>query len=110
MANPSGHLPDTLQAPQISRTFTTFTADIDLRQQSGCPTHAAQRLLLINNTAGALSAVFAGTDDVDATVSVPTVTAVEINQAVRKIDDTTADTLTSIVAFWWCDGATVFNP
>lgn len=96
--------------PTHFRTFTTFTTDVDLTAQSGCPPYEAERLEVTNETAGALDITVRGPDAVDVEIDVPANTVRVVRAPVYAIDADTDDTLTSVTAYWWWDGSVTLNP
>ena len=90
--------------------FTTFTADIDLATQSGYPAHAAERLVLVNATAGALTASLTDYGGHTYTVTVLAGETWVEDHAVSIIEAATADTFTEIRAYWWASGSHHLNP
>ena len=99
-----------LSPSHYAASFDTFTADIDLTAQSGFPAHCAERLVLVNATAGALVASL--TDYSGQTYDV-TVLAGQTwceEHAVAIIEAATADTFTEIRAYWWASGSHHINP
>lgn len=104
------HLPITDEASAVHvAKFTTFTAQINLRTQSGYPNHSPQRLMFHNASGGTLNAVVK--DQAGHSVSYPVLnnTYLIVDGAVQSIEASTDDTLTAIFAYWWVDGSTVLN-
>lgn len=112
--NPSTHQPDTVQSADVAKTFTNseIGSQIVLRTQSGYPTHAPQLLLLSNtDTSTAAAAVLTDRKGNSFTVNVPAASVVPVECGVLTIEASTTDTSTfSIVAFWWTDSSTEFQP
>jgi hypothetical protein len=98
------------QAPAHVAKFATFTANIDLRAQSGYPQHCPQRLFLQNNTDGSLNATLVDIAGHSLVLAVPARTGIFWDAAVASIGSATDDTLSAVFAFWWVDGSTVINP
>ncbi len=97
------------QVPVHIAKFSTFTSAIDLRAQSGYPTHCPQRLLLHNGTSGALNASIKDLAGHTTIVSIGALEKVYVDGAFQSIEAATDDTLTAIYAFWWVDGSTSVN-
>jgi len=98
------------QVPSHIAKFTTFTADIDLRAQSGYPNHCPQRLILQNTTAGALNASVVDIAGHTTVVAIPANQSVTLDGAIATVAAATDDTVPAIYAFWWTDSATIINP
>lgn len=94
----------------LAKTFSTFTADIDLTGQSGFPNHVAQRLVLVNGTDGALVATLVDFAGKSYTLTVLANSTWEECHAVRTIAAATADTFTEIRAYWWTGSSLRNNP
>jgi hypothetical protein len=97
------------QVPVHIAKFSTFTSAIDLRAQSGYPTHCPERILLHNATSGALNASIVDLAGHTTIVSVGALEKIYIDAAIASIAAATDDTLTAIYAFWWVDGSTTVN-
>jgi hypothetical protein len=98
--------------PRYIRSFTSFVADIDLRNQVGCPNSSAGRLLCFNSTAAPINLVVAGDDDVDVTIPIPGGVATEgvsteLEGSFKKIDTGTG--ALTVTAFWWDGGAPIVH-
>jgi hypothetical protein len=93
----------------LAKTFTTFTADIDLTAQSGYPMHGAI-VEVVNSTAGSLAASLSDNNNNTFQCTVPAALSRVPPVVVRKILAATADTMTEITAYWWVNSATKFNP
>lgn len=97
------------QVPVHTQKFTTFTSAIDLRAQSGYPTHCPQRLLFYNATAGALNASVVDLAGHTIILPVEARSYIYVDGAFQSIAAATDDTLSAIFAFWWVDGSTTVN-
>jgi len=97
-------------ATTYAARFTTFTSDIDLTAQSGYPPIAVERLVLVNATAGALTASLVDVGGKTYTVTVRAgETWLEPHQVVT-IAAATADTFTEIRAYWRSTSVARLNP
>ena len=96
-------------SPAKAQSFTTFTADIDLTAQSGYPTHAAQRLVIVNLTAGTLIANVTDFSGATYDIHVGAGETVVEDNAIVQINDETADTITQIRAYRWAGGTYRLN-
>ncbi len=111
--NPSGHQPDSSMCADVAKTFTSteIGSVIDLRAQTGFPTHSPQLLYLCNtDPAAPASAVLKDRSGNSFTVPVPASSVVPVDCGVTTIEAATTDASTfNIVAFWWVDSGTVNN-
>lgn len=94
----------------MAKTFSTFTADIDLTAQSGFPPHVPEKLVLVNGTAGALVAELTDYGGKTYDVTVLANSTWEESHAVASINSATADTFTEIRAYWWSGSGYRLNP
>jgi hypothetical protein len=93
----------------VSKTFTTVAAQVDLRAQSGYPTHAPGRLLAANPDATANDIVYTDLRGNSNTFGIPAASIHAIEEPAATLEAATVDTL-DITATWWIDSATRFNP
>jgi hypothetical protein len=100
--------PPRVGGPQMKKTFTSVSADQDLRAQSGYPTHAPGMLQVVGGAAGG-DVVYSDLAGNVQTVHIPPETEVVIDGPVSALDDATTDEL-DVTACWWIDSSTRLNP
>jgi hypothetical protein len=81
--------------------FATFTADIDLTAQDTLHQRPADRLVLVNNTAGALSVALTSASGTEYEISVGANSVWIEDHKVSEIRAETADTVTQVRAYWY---------
>lgn len=92
------------------------SVDIDLRQRQYGGNHAAQRVRLVNNTAGALNAVLlqelpapVAVTSKEQTITVPPNGQYTVDRAIRKIIASGSGALQAD-CFWWFASNSMPNP
>ena len=101
-----------MQAPEPTAycaAFTTFTAPLDLTAQTGYPGAPADRIVIVNQTAGTLSATVTDKSGKQYAISVRAASEWVEEHAIASIDAATADTMTQIRAYWRSDAGPL-NP
>lgn len=93
----------------VSATFTGVSAQVDLRAQSGYPTHAPGRVVASNPEATSSDIVYTDLKGNSNTFGVPAASVHTIDEPVATLEAGTVDTI-DITATWWIDSVTRFNP
>jgi hypothetical protein len=102
------HLPDSSGQSQVNKVFTSFIATNNLRTQASYPNHCPQLVTVRVGSAGAGNLVykdFAGNTN---TIALGNSEVHHIEGATSTIEISTFTG--TVIAYWWCDGATVTNP
>lgn len=97
--------------PNLYRSFTTFSSDIDLTSQTGIPIGVpAVRLEVHNDQVTTQDIVVRGPDAVNVTFEVPADSIRVIRGPIAAIESTGTETIASATAFWIDDGTVPLKP
>lgn len=92
--------PVTLEPTDHVSAFTVFTSLIDLTAQTGRPRAPADRVVIVNHTAGALSATLVDAAGVTYAIEVRAASEWVEDHRIASIAAATADTMSQIRAYW----------
>jgi hypothetical protein len=100
-----GQFNPTHQSDQI----TSFGADVDLTDESGCPAHAAERLEVHNDESSTQDIVLTLASGVTVTREIPADSIRVLKGEFTAIEASGTGTIAEVVAYYWHDGIAAIN-